>query len=98
MARESRYLCENCVICVRRLENCVIRVTVWLLLRWIDSAKTAAREGCVSYHGQGHQRRKEGSFWVHSVSNARILYRSRQDDRLRVMLVLVHIDITPPQV
>ncbi|GFW65933.1 hypothetical protein TNCV_587591 [Trichonephila clavipes] len=27
----------------------------------------------------------------------RVLYRSRQDDRLRVMLVLVHIDITLPQ-
>ncbi|GFW80687.1 hypothetical protein TNCV_3235391 [Trichonephila clavipes] len=26
----------------------------------------------------------------------RVLYRSRQDDRLHVMLVLVHIDITPP--
>ncbi|GFX55207.1 uncharacterized protein TNCV_1156641 [Trichonephila clavipes] len=26
----------------------------------------------------------------------RVLYRSRQNDRLRVMLVLVHIDITPP--
>ncbi|GFV37505.1 hypothetical protein TNCV_4968471 [Trichonephila clavipes] len=28
----------------------------------------------------------------------RVPYRSRQNDRLRVMLVLVHIDITPPQV
>ncbi|GFV45892.1 RNA-directed DNA polymerase from mobile element jockey [Trichonephila clavipes] len=27
----------------------------------------------------------------------RVLYRSRQNDRLRVMLILVHIDITPPQ-
>ncbi|GFU56306.1 hypothetical protein TNCV_582401 [Trichonephila clavipes] len=26
----------------------------------------------------------------------RVLYRSRQDDRFHVMLVLVHIDITPP--
>ncbi|GFT97520.1 hypothetical protein TNCV_386911 [Trichonephila clavipes] len=26
----------------------------------------------------------------------RVLYRSRQNDRLRVMLILVHIDITPP--
>ncbi|GFT58661.1 hypothetical protein TNCV_1251061 [Trichonephila clavipes] len=26
----------------------------------------------------------------------RVLYRSRQSDRLHVMLVLVHIDITPP--
>ncbi|GFW19693.1 uncharacterized protein TNCV_1605841 [Trichonephila clavipes] len=26
----------------------------------------------------------------------RVLYRSRHNDRLRVMLVLVHIDITPP--
>ncbi|GFV99131.1 uncharacterized protein TNCV_1511071 [Trichonephila clavipes] len=26
----------------------------------------------------------------------RVLYRSRQDDRLRGMLVLIHIDITPP--
>ncbi|GFT79446.1 uncharacterized protein TNCV_604481 [Trichonephila clavipes] len=27
----------------------------------------------------------------------RVLYRSRPNDRLRVMLVLVHIDITPAQ-
>ncbi|GFU12226.1 hypothetical protein TNCV_4600341 [Trichonephila clavipes] len=27
----------------------------------------------------------------------RVLNRSRQNDRLRVMLVLVHIDITPPR-
>ncbi|GFV15413.1 hypothetical protein TNCV_4834391 [Trichonephila clavipes] len=27
----------------------------------------------------------------------RVPYRSRQNDRLRVLLVLVHIDITPPQ-
>ncbi|GFV36473.1 hypothetical protein TNCV_2259921 [Trichonephila clavipes] len=26
-----------------------------------------------------------------------VLYRPGQNDRLRVMLVLVHIDITPPQ-
>ncbi|GFU85071.1 hypothetical protein TNCV_1553341 [Trichonephila clavipes] len=26
----------------------------------------------------------------------RVLYRSREDDRLRMMFVLVHIDITPP--
>ncbi|GFU17729.1 lama1 [Trichonephila clavipes] len=41
--------------------------------------------------------RKEGSFWVTSVSNEmQVLNRSRQNDRLRMMLVLVHIDITPP--
>ncbi|GFW62690.1 hypothetical protein TNCV_2624531 [Trichonephila clavipes] len=28
----------------------------------------------------------------------RVLYRSRQNDRHRVMLVLVHIDITPPHI
>ncbi|GFY04495.1 hypothetical protein TNCV_4415831 [Trichonephila clavipes] len=40
----------------------------------------------------------EGSFWVPSIpDDMRVPYRSRQDDRLRVMLVLVHIDITPPQ-
>ncbi|GFT01756.1 uncharacterized protein TNCV_4205631 [Trichonephila clavipes] len=41
--------------------------------------------------------RKEGSFWVPSVPNEmRVLNRSRQNNSLRVMLVLVHIDITPP--
>ncbi|GFV21689.1 hypothetical protein TNCV_164201 [Trichonephila clavipes] len=34
--------------------------------------------------------RKEGSFWVPSVPN------ECESDRLGVMLVLVHIDITPP--
>ncbi|PRD34479.1 UNVERIFIED_CONTAM: hypothetical protein NCL1_14491 [Trichonephila clavipes] len=66
----------------------------WLLLRWIDGATTVVQEGCGSYHGQDHQRRKEGSFWVPSVpDDMRARYRSRQD---RVMLVLVHKDITPP--
>ncbi|GFS53998.1 uncharacterized protein TNCV_3762101 [Trichonephila clavipes] len=41
--------------------------------------------------------RREGSFWVPSVPNKmRVLNRSRQNDRLRLTLVLVHIDITPP--
>ncbi|GFV57274.1 hypothetical protein TNCV_2822911 [Trichonephila clavipes] len=42
---------------------------------------------------------REGSFWVPSVPNEkRVLNQSRQNDRLRVMLVLVHIDITLLQV
>ncbi|GFX09142.1 hypothetical protein TNCV_4167211 [Trichonephila clavipes] len=42
---------------------------------------------------------EEGSFWVPSAPNEmQVLNRSRQDDSLHVMLVLVHIDITPPQV
>ncbi|GFV97628.1 hypothetical protein TNCV_2041361 [Trichonephila clavipes] len=42
---------------------------------------------------------KEGRFILGTFRSKRmlVLYRSRQDDRLRVMLVLVHIDITPPQ-
>ncbi|GFS76459.1 uncharacterized protein TNCV_1620841 [Trichonephila clavipes] len=41
---------------------------------------------------------KEGRFVLGTFRSERmrVLYRSRQDDRLRVMLVLVHIDITPP--
>ncbi|GFT66178.1 hypothetical protein TNCV_650261 [Trichonephila clavipes] len=42
---------------------------------------------------------KEGRFVLGTFRSERmrVLYRSRQDDRLHVMLVLVHIDITPPQ-
>ncbi|GFS68499.1 transposable element Tcb1 transposase [Trichonephila clavipes] len=41
---------------------------------------------------------KEGRFVLGTFRSerVRVLYRSRQNDRLRVMLVLVHIDITPP--
>ncbi|GFV11895.1 hypothetical protein TNCV_1217701 [Trichonephila clavipes] len=41
---------------------------------------------------------KEGRFalGIFRSERMRVLYRSRQNDRLRVMLVLVHIDITPP--
>ncbi|GFV58326.1 hypothetical protein TNCV_2688411 [Trichonephila clavipes] len=42
---------------------------------------------------------KEGRFVLGTFRSERmrVLYRSHQNDRLRVMLVLVHIDITPPQ-
>ncbi|GFY09040.1 uncharacterized protein TNCV_4662311 [Trichonephila clavipes] len=51
-----------------------------------------------AYYGQGHQCRKEGSFWVPSVPNECEYFTDHaKDDRLRVMLVLVHINITPPQ-
>ncbi|GFX17078.1 uncharacterized protein TNCV_4266041 [Trichonephila clavipes] len=41
---------------------------------------------------------KEGRFVLDTFHSERmrVLYRSCQNDRLRVMLVLVHIDITPP--
>ncbi|GFW53819.1 uncharacterized protein TNCV_3939131 [Trichonephila clavipes] len=41
---------------------------------------------------------KEGRFvlGIFHSERMRVRHRSRQDDRLRVMLVLVHIDITPP--
>ncbi|GFT67319.1 hypothetical protein TNCV_2359791 [Trichonephila clavipes] len=41
---------------------------------------------------------KEGRFVLGTFRSERmqVLYRSRQNVRLRVMLVLVHIDITPP--
>ncbi|GFW41418.1 hypothetical protein TNCV_465091 [Trichonephila clavipes] len=42
---------------------------------------------------------KEGRFVLGTFRSERMrgLYRSRQNYSLRVMLVLVHIDITPPQ-
>ncbi|GFV68315.1 hypothetical protein TNCV_2203461 [Trichonephila clavipes] len=42
---------------------------------------------------------KEGRFVLGTFPSERmrVLYRSRQNDRLRVMLVLVNIDISPPQ-
>ncbi|GFV88752.1 hypothetical protein TNCV_3355041 [Trichonephila clavipes] len=43
---------------------------------------------------------KEGRFVRDTLRSKRmrVLYRSRQIDRLRVMLVLVHIDITSPHI
>ncbi|GFT96716.1 hypothetical protein TNCV_1159161 [Trichonephila clavipes] len=43
---------------------------------------------------------KEGRLILGTFSSElmRVLYRSRQNDRLRVMLVLVHIGITPPHI
>ncbi|GFT27686.1 hypothetical protein TNCV_3570581 [Trichonephila clavipes] len=69
----------------------------WLLMRWIDGATTAAREGCGSYHVRvTNVGRKVRSGYLQFRTRMRGLYRSRQNDRLRMMLVLVHIDITPP--
>ncbi|GFU08381.1 RNase H domain-containing protein [Trichonephila clavipes] len=67
---------ENCVICVRWLENCVIRVTVWLIMLWIDGSTTVAREDCV-FMSRPVSPMKEGRFvWVSSVPNEmRVLYR-----------------------
>ncbi|GFV55163.1 uncharacterized protein TNCV_1381841 [Trichonephila clavipes] len=49
----------------RRLENCVIRETVWLLLWWIEGTTTAAREGCSSYHVRvSNDRRKVRSGYL----------------------------------
>ncbi|GFX46839.1 hypothetical protein TNCV_4039851 [Trichonephila clavipes] len=42
--------------------------------------------------------RKIRSGYPFHSERMRVLYRSRQNDRLRVMFVLVHIDITPPQI
>ncbi|GFX41398.1 hypothetical protein TNCV_1654811 [Trichonephila clavipes] len=41
---------------------------------------------------------KEGRFVLRTLRSERmrVLYRSHRNDCLRVMLVLVHIDITPP--
>ncbi|GFX45137.1 hypothetical protein TNCV_3431851 [Trichonephila clavipes] len=69
---------------------------VWLLLRWIDGVTTAAREGCGYLHVLGHQRRKVRSGYLPFRMKMRLLSRSCQNDRLRVMLVLVHIAITSP--
>ncbi|GFY00447.1 hypothetical protein TNCV_1664861 [Trichonephila clavipes] len=64
----------------------------------IDGATTAVREGCGSFAWPGSPM-KEGRFVLGTFRSERmrVLYRSRQNDRLRVMLVLVLIDITPPQ-
>ncbi|GFT11831.1 uncharacterized protein TNCV_1923561 [Trichonephila clavipes] len=93
--KQFRHL-VGCVICVRRLENCIIRVTVWLPLRWIDGAMTETRENCVFISRPGSPM-KGGRFVLGTLRSERmrVLYRSRENDRPRVMLVLVHIDITP---
>ncbi|GFS99449.1 hypothetical protein TNCV_4534201 [Trichonephila clavipes] len=56
------------------------------------------REGCGSFAWPGTPNKEERFVLVTFRSKRmRVLYRSCQDDRLRVMLVLVHKDITPPQ-
>ncbi|GFW86716.1 hypothetical protein TNCV_2808711 [Trichonephila clavipes] len=59
---------------------------------------TAAREGRGSFAWPGSSMKK-GRFVpvTFRSERMRVLYRSRPNDRLRVVLVLVHIDITPPQ-
>ncbi|GFX68632.1 uncharacterized protein TNCV_1800451 [Trichonephila clavipes] len=61
----------------------------------IRGENMAAREGCVSDHGQGHQGRKVRSGYLPFGMKMRVRNRSRQNDRLRGMLVQVHIDISP---
>ncbi|GFU92860.1 uncharacterized protein TNCV_2080061 [Trichonephila clavipes] len=58
---------------------------------------TATREGCGSFARPGSPM-KERKFVLGTFCSERmrVLYRSRQNDRLCVMFVLVHIDITPP--
>ncbi|GFT60067.1 hypothetical protein TNCV_2687421 [Trichonephila clavipes] len=70
----------------------------WLLVRWVNGTTTVTREGRVSFARPGSPM-KEGRFVLGTFSSERmrVLYRSRQNDHLRVMLALVHIVIKPPQ-
>ncbi|GFW80848.1 uncharacterized protein TNCV_3779281 [Trichonephila clavipes] len=60
-------------------------------------ATTAARKSAVQITSGSPM--NEGRFVLGTFRSEgmQVLYRSRQDDHLRVMLVLVHVDITPPQ-
>ncbi|GFW40757.1 hypothetical protein TNCV_4528461 [Trichonephila clavipes] len=69
----------------------------WLLLRWIDGATTEARKGCGSFAWPGSSMKEGRIRFGYLPFRTQVLYRPRQNDRFRVMLVLVHIDITPPQ-
>ncbi|GFV96410.1 hypothetical protein TNCV_2869871 [Trichonephila clavipes] len=61
-------------------------------LRWIDGTMTAEREGCSSYHVRvTNEGRKVRSGYLPNESEYFTAHH-------RVMLVLVHIDVTPPQV
>ncbi|GFY30067.1 uncharacterized protein TNCV_4073801 [Trichonephila clavipes] len=53
---------------------------------------------CQKSQGAKFKHLKEGKFVLCTFRSkrTRVLNQSRQNDRLRVMLVLVHIDITPP--
>ncbi|GFV68981.1 uncharacterized protein TNCV_3247551 [Trichonephila clavipes] len=54
-------------------------------------------ERTIPYSRRAGSPTKEGRFVLGTFRSERmrVLYRSRQNDRLRVMLVLVHIDIPP---
>ncbi|GFV59509.1 uncharacterized protein TNCV_4791271 [Trichonephila clavipes] len=59
---------------------------VWLLLRWIDDAMTSACEDCVFISRPGSPMKK-GRFVLGTFRSERmrVLYRSRQNDRLRLI-------------
>ncbi|GFT89257.1 hypothetical protein TNCV_4385691 [Trichonephila clavipes] len=56
-----------------------------------------AREGCGSYHVRVTNEGRRFVLGTFHSKRMLVLNRSRQNDRLRVLLVLVHIDIPPPQ-
>ncbi|GFT19062.1 hypothetical protein TNCV_3212861 [Trichonephila clavipes] len=64
-------------------------LTVWLLLRWID--------GAVHITSESPMKEGRSVLGTFRCERMQVLNRSRQNDRLHVMLVLVHTDITPPQ-
>ncbi|GFW31500.1 hypothetical protein TNCV_1288471 [Trichonephila clavipes] len=62
-----------------------------LLLRWIDGTTTTVREGCGSFARPGPPM-KEGRFILGTFRSVRmrVRYRSRQDDRLRVICQVIY--------
>ncbi|GFT98431.1 hypothetical protein TNCV_4625721 [Trichonephila clavipes] len=67
--------------------------------RWIGCLSPRLRRAKGTVHITSGSPIKEGRFGLGTFRSERmrVLNRSRQNDRLRVMLVQVHIDITPPQ-
>ncbi|GFV19049.1 hypothetical protein TNCV_4759341 [Trichonephila clavipes] len=70
-------------------------LAVFAVDRWLHDSGTRR----VRFISRPESPMKEGRLVLGTFRSERmrVLNRSHQDDRLRVMLVLVHIDITPPQ-
>ncbi|GFX54594.1 uncharacterized protein TNCV_792811 [Trichonephila clavipes] len=70
--KQLRHLCETAYLhqCLTVLIASMFDgLVAFAVDRW---PTTAARKGGGSYHGQGHQCRRQGSFWVPSVPNVRM--------------------------
>ncbi|GFW31903.1 uncharacterized protein TNCV_5040721 [Trichonephila clavipes] len=93
--KQLRYLCETALRSNGLFASMFDGLIAFAVDRWRHDC--GARR--VRFRSRPGSPMKEGRFVLGTFRSEqmRVLNRSRQNDRLRVMLVLVHIDITPLQ-